>query len=183
MRPKQNRWWWWIALDLLLAAGLLVAGWEYRARLIDLNHQQRQLAEWQTARLTLAERQAALTATAVERAKLDAYFINPDQLAVFIEELEKLATVAKVDFNLTSAQIDNKNQLVAHFNLEVGGSFQEVFQFLGLVENMPFGLSLRQVQLGANFAAGKQSLWQGGLSIQLNSLLENKLEITNEKNT
>jgi Tfp pilus assembly protein PilO len=178
MPPKQNAYWWLIGLNLLLLGGLAAAGWRYSALAGELQTKKLAAAELTRARAILASQQEALEATAATRAKLDSYFVSADNLSVFIEELEKLAAAASVGLNLSSAKLDNKNPPAAYFTLEIGGSFTAVYKFLGLVENMPFILTLRQVQLDAGQDDKGTKLWRGGLTLQLNSLTPTK---TNEE--
>lgn len=172
MTPKKSIYWLLLALDLLLAAGLLWGSWSYANKKAALGATLRQSAELEAGRLNQAAAEAALTKTAADRAKLDAYFINPENLSVFIEALEKTASAAGVSANLAAARVDGKSEPVARFSLEIGGTYGQIFRYLHLVENLPFIASVRQLQLDANppAAKGREATWRASLTIELKSL-------------
>lgn len=110
------------------------------------------------ARADVTNWREVLDASATERARIAALFINRDSLINFIEELEAVARESGVDYKLGEPTIE---ATVLKLTLQMSGSFPNVYRFLTRLENLPYRLRLEQVDLAG------EAEWNGQVAIRL----------------
>lgn len=90
-----------------------------------------------------------LTNTNVEREKLDGYFLKSDTIVSFIESIESLSKLAKVDTSVNNVGIDQggSKDTFEYVSLSgtAEGSFNNLYWLLSLIESMPMKLEVSKV--------------------------------------
>jgi len=86
--------------------------------------------------------------------KIDSYFIPKDGVVTFINEIENLGKSANVSTTISSIEPvivnekekDNFKETLS-VKLESVGSWQNVYQFVSLLESTPYGIVIDEVQI------------------------------------
>jgi hypothetical protein len=82
-----------------------------------------------------------------ERAEIEAHFAESENLVPFLDTLEKLARRAGADGDVVSVDISKeKSELVVSFRSK--GSFRSTYNFIKLLENSPYELSIASFDIG-----------------------------------
>lgn len=118
-----------------------------------------------------------LQRTEAERAALNAYFIEPNTVVDFLEEIESLGRRlgATVDINTVSvseAVAPNAEHERLRVLLAVSGTWQAVYRFIDALSVAPYGLSIETASLEA-LPANQRSAgtsWQAILTIHVAKL-------------
>ncbi len=113
-----------------------------------------------------------LTNTEAERSRLSTeHVVKADGVVSFIEEVERLGTVAGVDISVDTievAQADNADgvfePLLVRFRTT--GTWQQVFHVLTLVESLPLPISYSNIRLESS-GGGSASLWRGTFGVSV----------------
>ncbi len=71
-------------------------------------------------------------------AKIDAVFLNRNNIIGFIEKLEDIGKKSEVSMEIISASLEQKDTKGPHFRINLTGDFDKLLQFIILVENMPY---------------------------------------------
>lgn len=111
--------------------------------------------------------------TAEKRNEMERYFVDESGVASFITDIETIAESAGVDEGITSVGVSNlkKDDPASEYLEEISiqvrakGSWNEVFQFVRLIENMPVVSFVRDVSFDYKVAQEAAS-WNVTLSIQ-----------------
>jgi Tfp pilus assembly protein PilO len=123
---------------------------------------------------------------AANRAKIQTYFVQKDGEADFIKNIESLADASSLDHTISSVGFENGNlpANLQYLNLTITtqGSWQNTYQFLSLVENMPYKIVMKNVDLSATGDSGSlststaqslgsgESVWAGSFDIDAAAL-------------
>ncbi len=97
------------------------------------------------------------------RPKLDPYFVDTDTFNLVIERMEALSKTSGVDFRFQSVgktSFEKRDALAANFSAE--GPFNNLMQFMNLIENSQFKLFFNRVDLklvDLPTAANKNTAW------------------------
>jgi len=110
------------------------------------------------ARADVTNWREALDASAGDRARIAALFINRDSLINFIEELETAASESGVNYKLGEPTIE---ATVLKLTLQISGSFPNIYRLLTRLENLPYRLRLEQIGLAGDVE------WNGQVAIRL----------------
>ncbi|MFA6253812.1 MAG: hypothetical protein WC640_00925 [Candidatus Paceibacterota bacterium] len=92
-------------------------------------------------------------------ATLDSYFLSASTTVEFLERLESVAKLTKI--NLKINQAEAKDNLRLNFSTE--GSFSAINQFSVLLEKFPYILRLERLDL----RAGEKGSWKGDFVIRV----------------
>ncbi|HET8575363.1 MAG TPA: hypothetical protein VFM02_04335 [Candidatus Paceibacterota bacterium] len=85
--------------------------------------------------------------TETNRDKLASYFVPEDQVVGFLEKVESLGKASGASVQLTSVNPPTGAGGPLELSAKASGSFQEVFLFVALLENLPYQLTLTEVSL------------------------------------
>ncbi|MBL7045136.1 MAG: hypothetical protein ISR98_00855 [Parcubacteria group bacterium] len=112
--------------------------------------------------------------TQENRLKLDTYFVVDDKIVNFIEEIEELSRDVGVDTEVVSVNVDegkaNNISELLKLDLNIEGKWEDVFQFITLIEKMSFKISVSQASLQViydNESKISSGIWKGFLSINV----------------
>jgi len=81
------------------------------------------------------------------RREAESHFLPEADIALFIEEVEKLARLAGVSLEVGGADLKPGNVITFSLLLRSRGSFSSTFRFLGLLETLPYASSVDDVVL------------------------------------
>ncbi len=93
----------------------------------------------QAAQLSVLAKQ-----TASSREIINTYFVTPETVANFIGEIESLATSDKINLTVNQAVA---SPMGLDFNLYAEGSFNNLFNFIQLLDRLPFNVKLSKISL------------------------------------
>lgn len=107
--------------------------------------------------------QSIIRDTELERSELDTYFIGRDGVVSFLELLESFGDTANVSVEVSTVEVVTERRVTTQNGKEVelpppaveslqvivsvGGSFEEVFHYLTLLETMPFHTAINSVSI------------------------------------
>lgn len=102
-----------------------------------------------------------------ELTMIDTYFIAPDGVVDFLEELESFGRIANTSVEVTSVGIEDEegtaslpyNRLRVEFVSE--GSWTSLVRLVSLLETLPFGVTINRSQLER---LPNSTIWQGHIS-------------------
>lgn len=106
-----------------------------------------------------------------DKEKVGAVFLNSKNIVKFIEELEFLSQKTGVVLATKAAIIsDNKKP---HFEFSINGSFRDTFQYLILLENIPYQISLDNISfiLPETEKAKNAKSWEVSFGVNLLSYI------------
>jgi hypothetical protein len=113
--------------------------------------------------------------TQESRSELDTYFVIDDKLVDFIEDVERISRYTGADVEVMSVNVDdNKNaendiSELLKLNFEAKGEWKEVFQFLALIEKMPFKIDVSTASFRVihsdDIEEDSPRIWKGFFSI------------------
>jgi Tfp pilus assembly protein PilO len=98
-----------------------------------------------------------------QKQKIDSVFLNKDTLINFIELLESMSKASGVSLNKNSSSAD-KNPI---FDLSAEGNYNQVQNFLVLLENMPYKISLDDVSMKEKIGAASSTSWVADFRVTL----------------
>ncbi len=164
---------------LIFVAALVAYGMWYRsvtivsARTVDLAAQ----IETKTAtQKRIAAIRAALDELANDEARVNQYFVSPDTVVSFLEELQAHGadTGASVDVLSVSAGTAT-TQPTLQISLVIDGSFNAVMQTIGRIEYAPYHVSVSSLALNLAKAspsaeAQAEDTWSATMQIAVGSL-------------
>ena len=113
--------------------------------------------------------------TQESRSELDTYFVIDDKIVDFIEDVERIGRYTGADVEVISVNVDDNRNAendiseLLKLNFEVKGEWREVFQFLVLIEKMPFKIDISTVSLRVvhsdDIKEDSSRMWKGYFSI------------------
>lgn len=119
-----------------------------------------------------------LKETALERGKIDGYFVDIKGSAKFLEKLQSFAEGSGASIKLDSVDVDGKTALRVDFS--ASGSFGDIYRLMELLEATPYVIEVRSMNLskteimtgekGKKKQAGNR-LWNSSFSIRLLSFV------------
>lgn len=114
--------------------------------------------------------------TEKDRLVIEEYFVNKDSSVLFIKKLEEIGAITKTPVSIVSADIENKKFLKVDLN--ISGSFADVYKALSLMEAMPYKVSFKKVYFKKNSIDGSDQQkklsaggWTAEVRIELRSFL------------
>lgn len=119
-----------------------------------------QIKNWETL---LAE-------TTKERELISRSIVGDNELPSFIDELEGVATISKVELDLQSVLPADKTNPNIKLMFNVEGTYRQVFHFTGLVDSLPTQIKINRVEFnrrGETEDRETTPLWQVSFEIEL----------------
>lgn len=117
---------------------------------------------------------AALSENKAEISLLDSYFVKSDGVVDFINGLEALGNKNGVTINIASVSVESDPKAKAtlyemlRLKIEISGSWASVTNFIAILENIPYAVSISQVSLAsipsaANDGVKGNTVWRGAI--------------------
>lgn len=111
-----------------------------------------------------------------ERAEIDTHFAESSNVVPFLDTLEKLATDAGADSEVTSVDI-GKEKPELMVSLRTTGSFSATYKFIQLLENSPYELEIASFDIERQGTAPDPAKtmsreWDGFFTIRLLSFIK-----------
>jgi len=113
-----------------------------------------------------------LSATTNDRAALARFLFGEDDIVRFLGEIEDTAKTVQTTMTLTSVEAQTPGGLLVQ--AEVSGSWENVFQFIHLLEVYPAHIVVTKVSLNRNNLASEGITtpeWRGGITLLLKSYI------------
>lgn len=109
-----------------------------------------------------------LEETREKREAAESIFVGPEELILFIEDLEKIGRESGVSLDVESASPASGNSAPS-FRLGLRGDFQNLFLYLLLLENLPYEINLDEASLEKTSSGenNKKSSWSALYTIRL----------------
>ncbi len=141
---------------------------------------------WQTTKLELLYQDLYSTARQKEnllitidsgrtvvgaRERLASAFVASSDLAKMIERLESTGRSAKINLEITGADVGVEVGSGVNLSLQLNGSFVNIYRFLRLLEVLPYKLRFDDLSISATGVD-----WSGNLNLTLLSFLPNHVE-------
>ena len=95
----------------------------------------------------------SLSDTDVNRAKLDSYFVDPNNVVPFLETVEGYAKAVGVTTTFSDVQLDGKPPHLS-VTVDANGSFANVYQFVSMLEAAPYEISITSSDIRSAIPAG-----------------------------
>ncbi len=113
--------------------------------------------------------QRLVATTTPDRAYLDSLFVPSDGTANFIQNLENLADDAGVSHTLSvnsteDGTLNSSGRDYLVFSLGISGSWQSVYRFVSILENLPYKISISTIHLNISDATKKPPLWSSNIT-------------------
>lgn len=105
-------------------------------------------------------------------AVIDTAFVDENSLIKFIEDVEKVAKESRVTLKVTTSGRTSPNaKNPPEFSLSASGNFENTLQYLLLLENMPYELVFKRINLASQAVGGQQSggIWRASYQLRLES--------------
>jgi hypothetical protein len=117
-------------------------------------------------RIAVAERQFAQsrsfvrvhTETALAREQLKQVFVEEEDIALFIEEIEELARTAGIALEVGSVELGTGVWSDLSLTVRFSGNFSSTYRFLALLETVPYSSSIETVSFQKNTEG---TTWEG----------------------
>ncbi|HVS79367.1 MAG TPA: hypothetical protein VHF05_00090 [Candidatus Paceibacterota bacterium] len=170
-----------IVLGVLLIA--LVAGYVFAFRfLLGENDQvdtlNQQAASYVQTNAILSSLQSTFTKTDDDAKAIDSHFVPANGVVDFITEIESLGKDSGLSLtvnNVDAADIDKASSAFEErlsLRVETEGTWADTEQFIGMVENLPVGISIDGASLDAlkdeeGVSAGAPTHWKGEFQLSV----------------
>lgn len=138
-----------ILINLVALVGLGLAVFFLRSEVLRLERYQAELKATEVQAGDFNHLRQLFLETAPSRRLMNDYFVRLDNLAVFIERLESLATTTEVSLRFTKAKVrdEDKDWPQVEFAFRANGPFANLSRFILLLEAMPLSLRFQQADL------------------------------------
>ncbi len=110
----------------------------------------------------------------IEKNKLNNFFVggSRDDILDFIKLIERIGVLSNTDVTKNILNNELESELVWNLNTRItaSGTWDEVYTFLILLENIPYKLEINQAsfkRLGDIRNDSSESMWSGGFSINV----------------
>ncbi|MDO8510237.1 MAG: hypothetical protein Q7S15_01280 [bacterium] len=117
---------------------------------------------------------AIILETEAERARLVQHIFSKDNLVPFIEFIENLARRSGVGLTLRSADLEEGLTAVAaglfRMDVEVGGTWNEVFQFTALLGSIPYKVEFADIMVETTGSSDGERSWRGSYKMTIPTL-------------
>ncbi len=157
-----------IMLNLAALASLAFLTWRVNQTSQAIKQKTQQLANLEGQRLRFSTLKTQMAASGPEREAINRYFVDSNSLPVFIERLEELAATNQITLNLTSAAVSagQATPTTLEFKLTATAAFSRLFNFIALMENLPYRLRFNQLRL-TPLQTASSTVWQATGALEL----------------
>jgi Tfp pilus assembly protein PilO len=107
----------------------------------------------QQGKQALKDLQQNVQSTQGERTQLASYFVNENNIVGFLQQIESLGKPSGAKVKLTSVNkhsSKNASDNYLEISADASGSFRQVFDFITLLQNLPYKLHFTQVSIQKN---------------------------------
>lgn len=109
-----------------------------------------------------------LAGTETDWQEINQALFNKDVTVVnFIEELEFLAKKTGAQLKTNSIRLSQEEGEAAEFQINLSGSFAEIFHYIFLLERDPFWAGVQRINLQKT---GKENIWSSDINLRLLNL-------------
>ena len=154
-----------IILVVLLSAVLAVLAFLLSAKVVALKNTEKNILILNAKENNFENLQQSVASLSEDQKMITDYFVTNETLPSFIEQLEGLASSAKVALNISNVTLTTVANPIIHLNFTVVGSFPRLFQFISLVDALPYLLDLTQASLIRE--GKKDGDWTGVFNLDL----------------
>lgn len=168
LRPSHA--WWLITLNILALGALMGMGWYLSRQVNTYRDNQQALALRQSELSSEAAWSELLEQTREAREKIHRSIVDSEHLPDFIEALERTGANVGVKLEINTATLGDSGNKNIRLDFNVTGSENQVWSLVKAIEQLPYQLSLTQVDLSAVGGDQKGSGWDGALRLELLSV-------------
>lgn len=111
------------------------------------------------------------------REKISEYFVNPENIDVFVSNLEEIGTNLGSTVEVKGIEIPPKVKNTIIIRLSVGGTFNEVINTVSFLESLPYQVNINQMYINKDVVeelkegeTPKAKTWQADVSFNILSL-------------
>ena len=112
--------------------------------------------------------------TTLERARLDSYFIENEDIVTLLEDIEILGKIAGVDLSFESVVVDTDMEGALNLQIVTNGSFKDIYYVLTLLEVLPVKVSFGNISITKALEKNKEKRGQWDGSFRITILSYNK---------
>lgn len=106
-----------------------------------------------------------------DKKKIDSVFLKEEDIVKFIETLEDLGKKTDILIKISSAEI-GKGSENPKLRISANGSFQDIFHYIILLENLPNQIAFDNLNLVKKSSGDeKNGEWESGIEISIMSFL------------
>lgn len=117
----------------------------------------------------------AIKDTSDDRAKLESYFVNIDDIPIFTKKIESLSKASGVDSIIINSLSQKGDILMLNFTTK--GKFENILYLVQLLKNIPFKIDIKKsyiTKIKNNTSVVDKNRWQGLFSIEIIGFLNNQ---------
>lgn len=109
---------------------------------------------------------------------IDKYFMDSNKVDLFVGYLEDISVTTGAEVSVRGIEVSKEDSSNISFKLSIVGSFQDVMESIGFLENIPYQVDISQVYLNKNIdqelvnannktILSKISTWQADVSFNI----------------
>ncbi len=106
--------------------------------------------------------------------KIDLIFLKKEEIISFIETLENLGKKTSVSVKLSSVRVGEGKEEKPSLSLELEGEFKQIFNYLLLMENLPYQIIIDDLDLRAGGISEEKKFWSARVGIKVASFINNE---------
>lgn len=111
------------------------------------------------------------------REKIGGYFVNPENIDVFVSNLEEIGTQIGSTVEVKGIEIPPKTKNTIIIRLSINGTFDKVINTISLLESLPYQININQMYLNKDIVeelkegeTPQTQTWQADVSFNILSL-------------
>ena len=169
-KGKFNGGWLAVIALVLLCGGLVTLAYFLSSQVASLRNTEKAILMFKVKENNFDDLQKQVSSLHEDKLIIDNYFITDETLPSFIERLETLASSVSVELNITNVAMTTGANPLMRLHFLAKGSFPRLFQFVSLVESLPFALDLTQAAFSQSEEDGVAVTWNGEFNLDLITL-------------
>lgn len=166
-------------LLLLLVVGVnIFLNFKYRTLLAEVNEFSLKISQSKAQSNELIAIETNIRSTVLNKEKLNSFFVSRDGIIAFIENLEALMKQSNVigevkDVSDKISVAGPNGATYFDFTVSFYGNWSSITQYLALIENLPYLISIESLNLsygaieGANKVDKSNNVWKAILSLKV----------------
>ena len=137
---------------VMVAFGYIGTQWYLKNKIEDTTYEFNQASSLGEQKDRLLALQNTLVEIEPEIQKIDSYFVDPEEVIVFINDVEQTAKSIGLEIKTQSLDIEAAKEGVLYgdslvFRLATTGTWQATLHFVELLETMPYGMEIDEVSV------------------------------------